>query len=268
MRSKDLAQLAGVSVRTLRHYHSIGIMPEPVRSPNGYRDYSALDLARLLRIKHLASLGFSLAQIGDMLDRMDAGPIRVNPALPAFDSFVDEALSELDGELALQIEELQEQRRIVAQLRTERLVPDMPVRFARILQALSDYKNLDELGAEDRVVLLLVGHLYNETELAELENVAKALQDDSIAHNVEVIRDRCASLEADTPAEVRDQLVEDTLVLLEPLMEQLDAANWAGEKTMRDHLLKAVMNRNLNQAQLDVLGRIEQGIEAKLTERA
>ena len=57
MRSKEMAKLAGVSVRTLRHYHSLGLMPEPERSANGYRDYSPADLARLLRIKRLASLG-------------------------------------------------------------------------------------------------------------------------------------------------------------------------------------------------------------------
>lgn len=68
MKSSEIAKLAGVSVRTLRHYHAIGLLPEPPRGENGYRDYSAGDLARLLRIKRLASLGFPLARIGDVLD--------------------------------------------------------------------------------------------------------------------------------------------------------------------------------------------------------
>ncbi|MEI3308806.1 MAG: MerR family transcriptional regulator [Eggerthella lenta] len=72
MKSSELAKLAGVSVRTLRHYHAIGLLPEPPRGENGYRDYHAEDLVRLLRVKRLSSLGFSLSRIGEVLDEMDA----------------------------------------------------------------------------------------------------------------------------------------------------------------------------------------------------
>lgn len=41
MRSNELAKLAGVTVRTLRHYHAIGLMAEPSRAENGYREYEA-----------------------------------------------------------------------------------------------------------------------------------------------------------------------------------------------------------------------------------
>ena len=44
MRSGELAALAGVTVRTLRHYHQIGLLPEPERGGNGYRDYDVHDL--------------------------------------------------------------------------------------------------------------------------------------------------------------------------------------------------------------------------------
>ncbi|HJF65313.1 MAG TPA: MerR family DNA-binding transcriptional regulator [Slackia equolifaciens] len=46
MRSKEVAEFAGVTVRTLRHYHQLGILPEPPRSANGYREYGAVDVAR------------------------------------------------------------------------------------------------------------------------------------------------------------------------------------------------------------------------------
>ena len=72
MKSSEIAKLAGVSVRTLRHYHAIGLLPEPPRGENGYRDYGAGALARLLRIMSLASLGYPLARIGDLLDAIDA----------------------------------------------------------------------------------------------------------------------------------------------------------------------------------------------------
>ena len=63
LRSGDVAKLAGVTVRTLRHYRSIGLLPEPPRDDNGYCSYGIEDLARVLRIKRLASLGFSLEDI-------------------------------------------------------------------------------------------------------------------------------------------------------------------------------------------------------------
>ena len=69
MKSSEIAKLAGVSVRTLRHYHAIGLLPEPPRGENGYRDYGAGNLVRLLRIKRLSSLGFSLSRISEVLGR-------------------------------------------------------------------------------------------------------------------------------------------------------------------------------------------------------
>ncbi|WP_270479843.1 MerR family DNA-binding transcriptional regulator [Collinsella tanakaei] len=51
MKSNELAKLAGVTVRTLRHYHAIGLLDEPPRQANGYRDYRPEDLLRVLRIR-------------------------------------------------------------------------------------------------------------------------------------------------------------------------------------------------------------------------
>ena len=113
MKSSEIAKLAGVSVRTLRHYHAIDLLPEPPRGENGYRDYGAGDLVRLLRIKRLSSLGFSLSRISEVLDETDAH------LAEAAGPNADEALDELDRELALQIERLQEQRRTIALLKRE-----------------------------------------------------------------------------------------------------------------------------------------------------
>ena len=71
MRSKEIADLAGVTVRTLRHYRKIGLLREPERAENGYCEYTVDDLIRLLRIKTLSSLGFSLVDIAHMLDADD-----------------------------------------------------------------------------------------------------------------------------------------------------------------------------------------------------
>lgn len=132
MRSNDVAKLAGVTVRTLRHYHQLGLLSEPSRQANGYRDYSPADVARVLRIKRLAGLGFPLSRIGDVLDEMDAEGNATSASV----------LDELDRELALEIEHLQEQRYTIAELRAEHLDPDLPVRFARILRMLSGVDTL------------------------------------------------------------------------------------------------------------------------------
>jgi DNA-binding transcriptional MerR regulator len=64
MKISDLAHLARVSTRTLRHYDEIGLFkPIRVDSQTGYREYSVTQLALLNRILALRDLGFSLEQI-------------------------------------------------------------------------------------------------------------------------------------------------------------------------------------------------------------
>jgi DNA-binding transcriptional MerR regulator len=73
----EFAQLTGVTVKTVLHYHKIGLLAEPVRSPNGYRLYGATELHRLQVIKRLKALGFSLEKIKDMLgDPADSTTMR------------------------------------------------------------------------------------------------------------------------------------------------------------------------------------------------
>lgn len=74
MRISEVARLAGTTVRTISHYHAIGLLDEPERLPNGYRDYCAADLLCVLRIRQLASLGFSLGQVAQVLEQLDAVP--------------------------------------------------------------------------------------------------------------------------------------------------------------------------------------------------
>ncbi|HMJ03731.1 MAG TPA: MerR family transcriptional regulator [Conexibacter sp.] len=63
----DVARRAGVSVRTLRHYDEIGLLPPSGRSEAGYRLYSAADLERLRRILFYRELDFGLEQIAQIL---------------------------------------------------------------------------------------------------------------------------------------------------------------------------------------------------------
>jgi DNA-binding transcriptional MerR regulator len=57
MRIGELADLIGISTRAIRHYHQAGLLPEPARKANGYREYSLRDAVALARIRRLTELG-------------------------------------------------------------------------------------------------------------------------------------------------------------------------------------------------------------------
>lgn len=63
-----VAELAGVSVRTLHHYDEIGLMRPSARSSAGYRAYSAVDVERLREVLTYRRLGFGLREIADLVD--------------------------------------------------------------------------------------------------------------------------------------------------------------------------------------------------------
>ncbi|SDQ66323.1 MerR family transcriptional regulator [Microbacterium sp. cf332] len=65
----EFARLAGVSVRMLRHYDQLGLLrPQRVDAASGYRSYAASQLDRANRLIALKDLGFTLDQVGRLLD--------------------------------------------------------------------------------------------------------------------------------------------------------------------------------------------------------
>ena len=66
-RINELAELAGVSVRTLHHYDRIGLV-RPQRKANGYRVYQAKDVARLQQVLLFRACGLALTDIGRIFD--------------------------------------------------------------------------------------------------------------------------------------------------------------------------------------------------------
>lgn len=64
----QLAAYAGVTVRAVRHYHQIGLLPEPERNRSGYRTYDASAVVRLIRIRILADAGVPLSRVQELLD--------------------------------------------------------------------------------------------------------------------------------------------------------------------------------------------------------
>jgi len=66
MRVKELADLAETTVRTVRYYHHVGLLPVPPARA-GVRDYDLFHLARLLRVRWLAESGLPLVAIREVL---------------------------------------------------------------------------------------------------------------------------------------------------------------------------------------------------------
>ncbi len=98
----QLAAYAGVTVRAVRHYHQIGLLPEPERDASGYRRYGARAVVSLIKIRTLANAGVPLSQIGPMIDA-DA-------------STFAEAVQRIDSHLRGEIERLETSRKQIAQL--------------------------------------------------------------------------------------------------------------------------------------------------------
>ena len=71
--SGELADLAGVSRDTLRHYERKGVLPRPLRGHNGYRRYSPEALQRVRLVRRALSVGFTLDELARVLKVRDAG---------------------------------------------------------------------------------------------------------------------------------------------------------------------------------------------------
>lgn len=72
MQIGELAERTGLSHRTIRHYDEVGILRPSSRTTGGYRVYSAADEARLLLIRRMKPLGYTLEEMKDLLDVVDA----------------------------------------------------------------------------------------------------------------------------------------------------------------------------------------------------
>ena len=62
------ARLSQVSAKMIRHYESLGLLPPVARSDNGYRQYNDADVRTLQFIKRGRNLGFSMAEIAELVD--------------------------------------------------------------------------------------------------------------------------------------------------------------------------------------------------------
>ncbi|MFC0626192.1 MerR family transcriptional regulator [Kribbella deserti] len=98
----QLAAHAGVTVRAVRHYHQIGLLPEPERDHSGYRVYKAAAVVRLIQIHTLADAGVPLARVQELLEADS-------------DEFAD-GIQQIDKDLRAEIRRLQDTRKRLAKL--------------------------------------------------------------------------------------------------------------------------------------------------------
>ncbi|MFE2872254.1 MerR family transcriptional regulator, partial [Embleya sp. NPDC059259] len=98
VRIGDAAAFAGTTPRAIRHYHEIGLLPEPERGGDGRRRYGYDDMIRLLWIRRMAAVGISLDAMRTAFDE-------------ARD--IEEILSRLEETLAAEESEIKRRRAAV-----------------------------------------------------------------------------------------------------------------------------------------------------------
>jgi MerR family mercuric resistance operon transcriptional regulator len=75
MRIGEAAEAAGVAAQTIRFYERRGLLPQPPRGPNGYRDYDASVLNRLAFIRSGQAAGLTLVEVASVLELRRDGAV-------------------------------------------------------------------------------------------------------------------------------------------------------------------------------------------------
>jgi DNA-binding transcriptional MerR regulator len=239
MRSKEVAELAGVSVRTLRHYHQVGVLPEPERGSNGYRSYELAHVARLLRIRTLAELGIPLERMPALLD-------------DPLDSSSEELLTELAEQLEQRIAHLQSQLRRVAELRTTRARPDLTPVLVEFLEAVGTAEPSDL----EQDASILVARLFeadgSPDDLRDLATVLRGVHEDPRYAD---FVDRFERLAPDAPDDEVREVAENFIAAFGPALTQVVDSTMGGRlRKLRTQDVPAVeVDPRLNDAQAEVL---------------
>ncbi|MFG2888160.1 MerR family transcriptional regulator [Streptomyces sp. NPDC048248] len=156
------AAFVGVTVKTVRHYHKLGLVQEPQRDSSGYRRYGSADLLQLVQVRTLAAAGVPLAEIGPLLDADATG--------------FAAALTDVERQLTERIEELTARRDTLHRLAdgNRALLPDRAVALLERLPGLGF--SADEVAAA-REGWVLAKALVPEGFDDYLDHVEHALED-------------------------------------------------------------------------------------------
>ena len=143
-RSGELAELAGISTDTLRHYERKGVLARPLRKANDYRQYPASALQRVRLIRRAIAVGFTLDELASVLNVRDSGgaPCMEVRALAAA------KLSDIETRLR-EMSELRKELRAVLKDWDIRLEHRAPGQRVHLLESLNAGRN-GELGNQRR----------------------------------------------------------------------------------------------------------------------
>lgn len=262
MLSKDVARLSGVTTRTLRHYHQIGILPEPPRRENGYREYGAVDVARVLRIKRLASLGLSLEQIGTILEKEESGGTDAPEGAA-------ELLDEIDAELEAQISLLEERRRMVSLLKKELgeggsvLEASAPIR--------DHVSRMVELGASGKTAmaelhqLLIVDEREGASEvLGDVLGLYRLMEERGVMEEYVALTNEALALPDDTGEDECAKLAERAADLLSPVVVEYlgsgSLGDWDEADPTLERLIRSYDEETLSPQQAKLSRLVEKSI--------
>jgi DNA-binding transcriptional MerR regulator len=223
MRIGEIAALVGVSTRTVRHYHHLGLLPEPERLANGYREYRLRDAVALARVRRLAELGLSLDEICDVLADDRGRELR-------------EVLLELYADLARQQKAIAARRdRLAALLAETDLHPDSTVSpdMAAVLRGLpaggSKFAELDrgllalvDTGADQagRVEFVELLRPFTEPEAAARGQALYARLDELA--DADPGDPRVADLAGDFAAHIPDEMAS----LMVTSLDDIETGHW------------------------------------------
>ena len=226
--TRELAELTGTTVNTIRHYHRLGLLEEPERRYNGYKQYGVEHLICLLRIRRLVELGVPLAQIGE---------IRTNGAI------APDVLRQVDAELAVEAERLQRARSEIATILSVGASADTPAGFESVASRLSE---------ADKSLIHVHTRLYDEDAMKDLQRMVEA-DEESTSEEFDAL-----SPEADEAT--RKSLAEKIAPVLAqhladyPWLTDATGRTSMNEQATRETFIEAVANL-YNAAQLDVMAR-------------
>lgn len=211
----ELAAYAGVTVRTVRHYHQVGLLPEPERDASGYRRYGATAVVSLIRIRTLADAGVPLSRIGEMLDADEA----------AFAASV----RQIDARLRAEIQRLQASRRQIAQLAAGDSLA-LPPEVAAYLDRLRGLGVSERLVTSERDAWILVAARWPDKVREWMPAKMAELEDPRVVHLYQVLT---KLFETDEPDEA---LMTEAADLMASMFEEAAAAGDARLDQVPDDL--------------------------------
>lgn len=223
--TRELAELAGTTLKTVRYYHRIGLLDEPERAHNGYKRYRVEHLIRLLRIRRLVDLGVPLSEI---------------PAMAGSDEHTEQTLRALDEELRASIERQQRMRDELALILRRRSLVDLPPGYDG---------NVEGMPEEERSLMMIFSTVLDPATMATLHSLQPASRP--------AVQTEFDELPADADDATRQRIAEALAPIAREQYEArpglLDAKTW---KALTEPVVLHGVVDLYNPAQLDILQRV------------